>query len=79
MIGVKTGHISNIESGKKPFRFKTFVRLYTALKVNPESLLLRRGELHDAVTDEKYDSRETATVSGCESLLETVDAVIIQW
>lgn len=41
MIGVKSAHISNIESGKKPFSFNVFVRLYTALKVNPDSLLLR--------------------------------------
>lgn len=79
MIGVKAGHISNIESGKKPFSFKTFVRLYTALKVNPDSLLLRHGELCDTVTDEKSDSRETVAVPGCESLLDTVDAAIMQW
>lgn len=79
MIGVKAGHISNIESGKKPFSFKTFVRLYTALKVNPDSLLLWHGELCDTVTDEKFDSREKVAVSMCESLLETVDAAIIQW
>lgn len=80
MIGVKSAHISNIESGKKPFSFKTFVRLYTALKVNPDSLFLRHGELHDTVTDEKFDSsRETVAVSGCESLIETVDAAIMQW
>lgn len=59
MIGVKAGHISNIESGKKSFSFKTFVRLCTALKVNPDSLLLWHGEFHDAVTDGKFDSRET--------------------
>jgi DNA-binding XRE family transcriptional regulator len=28
MIGVKSAHISNIESGKKPFSFNVFVRLY---------------------------------------------------
>ena len=79
MIGVKSAHIGNIESGKKPFSFKTFVRLYTALKVNSDSLLLRHGELHDTVTDEKFDSRETVAVSRCESLIETVDAAIMQW
>ena len=79
MIGVKSAHISNIESGKKPFSFKTFVRLCTALKVNPDSLLLWHGELCDTVTDEKFDRRETVAVSGCESLLETVDAAIMQW
>lgn len=79
MIGVRPAHISNIESGKKPFSFKTFVRLYTALKVNPDSLLLRRGELHDAVTDERFDSGETDAVSRRESLLETVGAAITQW
>lgn len=51
MIGVKAGHISNIESGKKSFSFKTFVRLYTAIKVNPGSLLLWHGELCDVVAD----------------------------
>lgn len=79
MIGVRSAHISNIESGKKPFSFRTFVRLYTALKVNPDSLLLRRGELHDAVMDERFDSGETVAVSRCESLLETVGAAITQW
>lgn len=79
MIGVKSAHISNIESGKKPFSFKTFVRIYTALKVNPDSLLLRHGELRDAVTDEKFDCRKAVAVSECESLLETVDAAIMQW
>lgn len=79
MIGVSSAHISNIESGKKPFSFKTFVRLYTALNVNPDSLLLRRGELYDAVTDERFDSGETVAESKCESLLETVGAAITQW
>lgn len=79
MIGVKPAHISNIESGKKPFSFKTFARLYKALKVNPDSLLLSRSELCSVMTDEKLDGRGTAAVADCEVLLETVDAAITQW
>lgn len=64
---------------EKPFSFKTLVRLYTSLKVNPDNLLLRRSELRDAVTGEKFDSRERVAVPGYESLLESVNDVIIQW
>lgn len=79
MIGVKSAHISNIESGKKPFSFNVFVRLYTALKVNPDSLLLRYGELRDARTEERHGSEEMTAMPGCEALREAVDAAIMQW
>ncbi len=79
MIGVKPAHISNIESGKKPFSFNVFVRLYTALKVNPDSLLLRYGELRDARTEERHGSEEMTAMPGCEALREAVDAAIMQW
>lgn len=79
MIGVKSAHISNIESGKKPFSFNVFVRLYTALKVNLDSLLLKHGELRDAAAEKRSGSKEVEAMSKCEALHEAVDAAIMQW
>lgn len=65
MIGVRAAHISNIERGKKPFGFNVFVRLYTALKVNSDSLHLVHGKLRDARTEERSGSEEMTAIPGC--------------
>lgn len=78
LVGVNTTHISNIESGKKPFSFKIFVRLYTALKVNPDSLLPKCDEC-GPVAKEEFASEGLAAASKLESLQEAVDAAIVQW
>lgn len=79
MIGVKPAHISNIESGKKPFSFHVFVRLYKVLKVNPDSLLLSHGERRDVVMKEKPGDNGMVAISGCEALREAVDTAVMQW
>lgn len=79
LIGVNTTHISNIEGGKKPFSFKIFVRLYTALKVNPDSLLPKCDEWIASVPEQEVAEEKLDAVSKRESLREAVDAAIVRW